>query len=149
MTIFYPSNLPAPSRGGFKANTVSPFVRTPMQSGRAKVRRTYSKVPQIWGATWNFNESQAMAFEAWFRDVLLDGTQWFECRMQTPMGLMEYTARFVSMYSGPSLFGVDMWAISADLELNERAIVAAPLGEFPDFIIYAEVIDQAINGTFV
>jgi len=148
VTIYYPDGLPAPSRGGFKANTVSPTIRTQMQSGRAKVRRKYSSVPQIWSATWYFTESQAMAFEAWFRDTLIDDSQWFECRMQTPMGLLDYTARFVGMYNGPAIFGVDMWTISADLELNERAIMAEPIGEFPEFILYADIIDAAINGNF-
>lgn len=77
---------------------------------------------------------QAVAFEAWFRDVLQDGTQWFKLSTRTPMGLQtEMVCRFVDMYDGPNLEAVNHWRIRAELEVWERPLMPAGWGHAIDF----------------
>jgi hypothetical protein len=60
--------------------------------------------------SWIFNDAQAQAFEAWYRDVLTDGVAWFYMKCKTPVGLKFFKCRFVGIYKGLPLlnpvFGV-------------------------------------------
>ena len=49
---------------------VSPLIRTEMQTGRARQRRHFTATPTMASVRWRLNDSEAMLFEAWFRDVL-------------------------------------------------------------------------------
>jgi hypothetical protein len=97
---------------------------------------------------WVFNDVEAMAFEAWFNDALVSGSEWFECPLVTPEtgdGLKTYTARFTDIYDGPSMFTVSLWNFTATLELRERPILAPGWGLFPDYIASMNLIDLALN----
>src|SRR5690606_10874895 len=122
--INYPSSLPCPVRQGYQTRHVQPFLRTEMVSGRAKQRRRFTSVPSIESVTWIFkSQAQAAAFEAWFRDSLSDGAEWFNCPLKTPIGATNYVCRFTDMYTGPDLIGVCAWRVTAELELWERPLM--------------------------
>lgn len=145
MTIFYPAGLPRGLHEGRTYQLVSPLMRTELQSGRAIQRRRYGFVPEGAQIRWLFNDVQGQAFEAWWRDQLVDGSLWFECPLDTPLGYFDYTARFTQVYSGPSRVGPNLWSYSAELELRDRAVLDEGWGEFPEFILEAAIIDIAIN----
>jgi hypothetical protein len=42
----------------------------------------------------------AQVFEAFFRDALKDGQSWFYLKLQTPIGVKPYKARFVIFTKG-------------------------------------------------
>lgn len=144
-TIDYPANLPPPLRSGYGINHVSPLQRTELATGRAIQRRRYTSVPSIASVSWLMSQPQAQVFEGWFRWTLSDGAEWFNARLRTPLGLRDYECRFVGMYEGPDLIGVDRWKFSADLEIRERQTVDAILAAHPDIILGAAIIDIAIN----
>ena len=143
--ILYPEGLPRGLHNGRTYQTVSPLKRSDLASGRARQRRNFTSVPTMAQISWIFTSAQAQAFEAWWRDQLIDGSQWFECPLETPLGYQDYTARFTDIYSGPNRVGPLLWSISAELELRERPILPEGWGEFPDFIIYQSIIDYAMN----
>lgn len=144
--ISYPEGLPYPNREGYELNHVSPFRRTSMQSGRAIQRRVFTSVPTMVGVSWVFTgDGPVAAFEAWFRDQVKDGTEWFNCPLKTPIGTQDYVCRFVSMYQGPRLVGLCSWMITAELEIFERPLLPEGWGEFPEFMIDADIIDIAMN----
>ena len=145
MTIYYPDGLPRGRHSGRTYQLVSPLLRTEMTSGRARQRRRFTSVPQGANINWLFSDAQAQAFEAWWRDQLKDGAQWFECPLDTPMGYSLYTCRFTDVYKGPSRAGPNLWAYSAELELRERAVPPTGEGEFPEDILYSEIFDLTIN----
>jgi hypothetical protein len=145
MTIFYPSGLPVGLKSGRSYQLVSPLQRSQLESGRARQRRRFTSVPQMASISWLFNDVQGQAFEAWWRDQLIDGSQWFECPLDTPLGYQQLTCRFTGPYSGPSVVGPDLWAYSAELELRERAVPPVGEGEFPEDILYSELFDLTIN----
>lgn len=144
--INYPSGLPWPVREGYDINSVQPFRRTQLASGRARQRRTFVSVPSMFNVTWIFNgDGQVAAFEAWFRDVVQDGAAWFNAPLKTPIGEQMYVCRFTEMYRGPTLVGLCAWRVSAVLELWERALLPPGWGEMPEFVINADIFDIAMN----
>lgn len=145
MTIFYPDGLPRGLHSGRKYQLVSPLKRSELDSGRARQRRRFTSVPEGASVSWLFNSAQGQAFEAWWRDQLADGSLWFECPLDHPMGYDLYTCRFTGVYQGPSRVGPNLWSYSGELELRERAALEPGWGEFPDLVLDSNIIDLALN----
>ncbi|TWI52990.1 hypothetical protein IQ22_02825 [Pseudomonas duriflava] len=164
--ITYPKELPRPLMDGYDFQAVSPMVRSELQSGRARQRRAFTSVPTNATVKWLMNQSQAQYFEAWWEEILVSGTQWFDCPLSAPTGFQAYTARFTDIYQGPTPVTRGWWQFSATLELRKRPllepgwvidapeyIVGAPLfdlamtREWPDsdYQTYMDVFDRAVN----
>lgn len=143
--IRYPDTLPAGLVSGRTYQTVSPLQRTEMTTGRARQRRRFTSVPVDTTLSWIFNDEQAVAFEAWFRDALNDGADWFEMPLGVPMGFDHYVCRFTDIYAGPSRIGKSLWGYSAPLEIRERPLPLPGFGLFPDYIVQADIFDVAMN----
>lgn len=146
MPIQYPKSLPLGLHSGRSYQLVSPLQRSDLDSGRARQRRRFTNVPEGASVSWLFSSAQARAFIVWWREQLVDGSQWFEMPLDHPsLGLTEYTCRFTDVYKGPARVGPDHWSITAELELRERAIMPAEWGEFPDFVAESGLFDVAMN----
>lgn len=145
MPIYYPSGLPRGLHSGRSYQLASPLLRSELSSGRARQRRKFTNVPQGARIQWLFTDVQGQVFEAWWRDQLIDGANWFECPLDTPLGYMLYTCRFTDVYSGPSRSGPNLWSYSAELELRERAALPVDWGLMPDFLLHPDIFDIAIN----
>lgn len=145
-SINYPAGLTLPLREGYDINHVSPLQRTDLQSGRARQRRKFTSVPSIVSLTWFFDKNaHCLLFELWFKESLNDGAQWFNCPLQTPMGIKPYVCRFTTMYKGPTLVAASMWRISAELEIYERPTLPAEDINYPEELIYADMFDRTMN----
>lgn len=145
MNPTYPEGLPRGLHSGRKYQLVSPLMRSDLVSGRARQRRRFTSVPEAVSVNWLFNDAQGQAFEAWWRDVLVDGSLWFECPLDHPLGYDFYTCRFTGVYSGPDRVGPNLWGYSGELELNERIALAPGWGQFPEFVLEADIFDKAMN----
>lgn len=143
--IYFPPQLPNGLRESHTARPVQPFVRTPMAAGQAKQRRAFTNVPVMHSWSWIFTDVEARLFEAWFRDMIRDGADWFKIARKTPMGMELLTCRFASMYTGPTLVGRSHWRFTAELECRDRTILPPGWGLFPDYILHADIIDLAAN----
>lgn len=143
--IKYPEGLPVGLHSGRTYQTVSPLQRSPLENGRARQRRRFTNVPTMASVSWIFNSAQAQAFEIWWKVQLVDGSQWFECPLETPLGYEDYTARFTDIYSGPNRLGPLLWSISAELELRYRPILSDDWGLIPDFVAEQSIFDIAMN----
>lgn len=145
----YPSQLPLPTQSGYALQHQSPFVRTEMQSGRARQRRAFTSVPSSVSVSWFFtSDVDCQLFEGWFRDDAgaKDGENWFDMPLQTPIGTRDYDCRFVDMYSGPQLVAFNKWQISATLEIRDRPIAPPDYATLaPDYILLSDIFDIAIN----
>lgn len=143
--IQYPEGLPLPQRDGYGFTPGSALLRTQMQSGRARQRRQYASVPTVAAVRWRLNDVQAQLFESWFEEVLNSGAEWFECPLKTPQGRMLYRARFVDVYTGPTLIG-HSWDFEAQLELWEKPVLRGGWAVYaPSFMLYMGQIDKALN----
>lgn len=147
MAINYPAALPKPVQSGYALQTVSPLMRTTMQSGRARQRRTYTSVPQSVAVSWIMTDQEAQLFENFFQVSLVDGSLWFFADLQTPLGVMPYECRFVDIYTGPALVAYNKWQFSATLETKERNTLAG--GDWaiimPSVILMSDIFDLAMN----
>ncbi|EOV9740122.1 hypothetical protein ACM26X_10755 [Kluyvera cryocrescens] len=138
--------LPLPQQDGYGLTPVSPTLRTKLTSGRSRQRRKYTSVPTEASVSWFMeSDSQAQLFEAWHRDVIHDGVDWFLMRLQTPLGVEDYKCRFTDIYVGPTLVAPIYWKFTATLELWERPILPPGWGNFPEFIVGQSIIDYALN----
>lgn len=119
--IAYPKGLRLPLRDGYGMQTVSPILRTSMQSGRSKIRRLYLNTPTIFDVVFSFSGAEAALFEAWFSVALVSGTKIFEMPLKTPFGIETHKkCKFMDVYSGPTLIGSDLWRYAAKIESQER-----------------------------
>lgn len=143
--ILYPAGLPRGLHNGRTYQTVSPLKRSQLESGRARQRRNFTSVPTMAQISWIFNGKECQLFESWWRDGLIDGSQWFEAPLETPLGYLDYTARFTDIYDGPSRVGPNLWSISAELELRERPVLEDGWYILPEFILNPEIFDYAMN----
>jgi hypothetical protein len=144
--ITYPKELPRPLQDGYELQTASPKVETSFQSGRTIERRAFTSVPTQASVKWLMTESQARYFEAWFEEVLVSGTKWFECELSTPLGFAPYTARIKGMYDGPVQITKGWWQFTATLELRKRPILQPGWAIYaPQYILLANVFDKAMN----
>lgn len=143
--IIYPPQLPLPLRDSYSLKTVSPLMRTPLNSGRSRQRRKFTSVPTEPNVQWLFNNQEAAFFESWFARALEDGSRWFQMTLQTAEGILDYQCRFTDIYSGPELVGVDHWRYSAVLEMLKRPLINPGWELFPDLWFGASIIDLALN----
>ena len=71
------------------------------------------------------NNEQALAFEAFYKDTLIDGTLWFGLPTVLPQGRANRKAQFMGIYSGPLRlnapgFERGVWEYTATLQLYSR-----------------------------
>lgn len=144
--IDFPAGLPF-LRTDYNIQHVSPFARTDMATGRARQRRVFTSVPsQVDVSTGLYTALQAQLFEAWFAYDIHDGADWFNATIKTPMGLRPYECRFIEMYKGPKLGGVDRWQFELKLEIIERPILTANWYTYGmEYVMDATVLDIALN----
>ena len=146
-TADYPAYLPKPVRDNYNIEHVSPFVRTPMVTGRARQRRTFESTPSIITVNWYMNDTLAQLFEAWFKYGITDGADWFYIDLKTPTGnFAPYECRFTEMYDGPTIDDARNWKFGARLEIRERPVLGKEYWLYgQQFILGADIIDKAIN----
>lgn len=144
---YYPHDyLPLPLMEGYGLKPVSPLLRTELVTGRARQRRQYISTPTQATVKWTFKtDGESQLFEAWFRDVIKDGSLWFQMKLHTPLGLEYRKCRFVDIYEGPTLIPPKYFQFSATLELYERPILPVGFGEYPDLVVNSGLLDIAVN----
>ncbi|MEH6784774.1 MAG: hypothetical protein V7688_12895 [Alcanivorax jadensis] len=149
--IDFPSQLPCGQRQGYGLQPNSTFARTPMVAGRARQRRTFTNVPTMADVSWIFSPEETVLFEAWYRDAINDGADWFNCELRSPLdgrdnpGTSQYECRFTDIYTGPVPEGAFEWRISAQLEIIERPLIPVGWGLFPELVLGMSLIDIAMN----
>ena len=85
--INYPAEyLPCPLKENFGLKPTSPLKSSTMVTGRRRQRRAYTSVPSQTPVAWIFTDGQAQLFEAWVRDITMDGASWFNMPLLTPLG---------------------------------------------------------------
>lgn len=143
--IDWPQGFPCVLREGHTTRHASPLLRTSMASGRARQRRKFTSVPSVHTCAWLMTQAQAQAFESWFAETLVDGVQWFNMPLRTPMGSGKLLCRFMDVYQGPDLVGIDRWQISASIEVWARPLLPPGWGLLPELVIGSSIIDLAVN----
>ena len=143
--ITYPEGLPIGLRQGRAYQTANMIMRTELESGRSRYRRTFTSVPVQASVSWLFNSVQARLFENFFKEALSDGILEFECPLRTTLGLDFHIERLTAVYQGPAHAGFDLWSFSATLELRDRPILPGDWTIVPTFVLRPDIFDRAMN----
>ncbi len=64
----WPDALPTPSMPGFGLSPVDPVLRTDMEAGAKRARRTTFARHDLVDMQWTFNDAEMAAFRAWWND---------------------------------------------------------------------------------
>ena len=142
--INWPEGLPCPQRDSYSVKGSAPFIRTELQTGRARQRRRFVSTPTTYRVSWLFSKTETASFEAWFRDSLVSGSRWFNMDMPNAVD-KALVCRFTDMYDGPDPVGTTYWKVSAEIEGYERPLMPEFWGLFPGMIEQADIIDLALN----
>lgn len=92
----WPATLPAPTQSGYGYQQKAASARTEMDSGTARVRRRYTRVPTQITLRWVFRDLQLGLFEYFWRKELLDGAGWFDVRALNGTGWQLLRVRPIS-----------------------------------------------------
>ncbi|HHK2189217.1 TPA: transposase [Pseudomonas aeruginosa] len=145
--IKYPEQLPSILLSGYSIEQVDSTVRTPMSSGRERVRRRFESVPEYPQGSVLMTPNQAAFFRAWFERALSGGVRWFTCRLKMPeilTGTAEFECRFRGKYSC-RLVPPSMWEFAFVLELREQSLIPPGWEQFPDYWFNMNILDLAMN----
>lgn len=80
----WPKQLPCMQLGS-TFEPIDPQIRTRMQSGRTRIRRGFTAVPEDFDARWIFDDLQAAIFEDFYWVTLEAGTRWFDMPVWLPL----------------------------------------------------------------
>lgn len=141
----YPVNLPAALKGDRAFQLVDPLVSSASENGQTRWDRRFTATPASTPVSWIFTNLECQAFQAWYRDQLRDGAEWFEMPLRSPMGRLTEQCHFLQAYSGPEPVGFDRWRISANMVLRRMPLPPLYEGDFPDDILYSELFDRTLN----
>ena len=131
MTIAWPSFLPAPLLDGYELQRQKGAIRTDMDSGPARVRRRFTRVPTRIPQAWLLTTKEFGMFEWWFEKTLDGGAAWFEGPAKNGTGLPTVQLRFVDQGNGPYTarpVSAAYWQVQALLEVDQM-----PLGNLIDY----------------
>lgn len=118
MSISWPETLPCP-RFGITYAVADPQLRAPLEAGYATFRRRLTAVPVDFPVSWMFSSAQAVEFESFYRETLLDGTLWFSMSLVTVQGDGPQFVRIMGAYSFQKV-GADLWEYSANMQMYLR-----------------------------
>ena len=140
----YPEGLPCPLRENYAFTPVNNIRRTQMDSGRARQRIEFQNVPTMVQLQWVMSSPQASLFEAWAAQVV--GAGWFEMELLTPLGFDTQEVRFTETPVGGELTGKFLWRYRVVCEVRNRPLLDPDwVILLPDYILYADIFDKAIN----
>lgn len=144
MIPVFPKGLPCALKDGYSLGEINKIRSTEMDAGRAVQRWEFEDAPIFPRVTWLFNMQEASLFKAWLNQVAKAG--WFTIPLLTPLGFEEVTARFNEMPRRAELVGRLRWKYEATLEIQfEPMLEPEWVTLLPDYILFADLFDKAIN----
>lgn len=113
--------LPHPLVEGYQVSPVDPTIRTDMDSGPPRARRTFYARNDKINVVWAFSDEEMSAFRLWFDsdDGAAGGSRWFRTALTTGDGGVNQTAeaRFASIWQATPTATL-RWKVTATLEVR-------------------------------
>jgi DNA segregation ATPase FtsK/SpoIIIE-like protein len=116
----WPATLPNPTTNGYQVAPAKQAMRTEMEAGAARTRRTSKAKNDKVTLTWQFTDAQMAIFRTWFESdtEAAGGSAWFSISLPIGnTGLTAEEARFVGEYKMDALEGLN-WRVSAQVEVR-------------------------------
>jgi hypothetical protein len=99
------------------------MLRTQMESGESRQRRTSASVPEKVTLKWKLTAQEMEVWRSWWKYTLLDGTAWFQCQITSGASVVESNCRFTDVYSAMPE-GPDVWIVSGQLETDDLPLMS-------------------------
>ena len=112
----YPGTLPNPTRQGYGLEPQSGVERTGMEAGNARARQRFTRTPTHIPLRWVFTEAEFAVFEAWWKQVALEGAAWQDMPVANGGGITSVSARFIGPYKA-SMLGLG-YEVAARVEVQ-------------------------------
>lgn len=130
----FPAFLPGPT-GNFGGDVSSSVIRTPMDSGRVRQRRRYTRENRTYNVSWNFTGFEFKMFQSWFVNKISNGAD--SCSISLPVdgdGFKTVEAKFIEgKYSFAHTPNQPLyWTVSAKLFVEDADVLTDE--EYTDLI---------------
>lgn len=116
-----PDFLPLPQQDGYGFKDAVKILRTEMDDGLSRQRKTYPNTPSSLSVTWQFTDEELAVFDAWHEQYTSSGADWFSSKIVTPGSeIKEEIVRIVADSTSVSLLTHGYWEVSATLDIKKR-----------------------------
>jgi uncharacterized repeat protein (TIGR01451 family) len=137
-TIVWPESLPLPAQM-VDVDVQTKSVRTVMETGRVRKRRTTTVPLKIWAVTWNFTFDEYAGFRNFFNGDLVNGSESFVIELMGVDTIVAFADGSYSFFRSDNLFSV-----KAELEENPISII-----KFVDLVLTVAAPNVLLlNGEF-
>ena len=120
----WPGSLPKFDAANYVLTLGDNLLRSQMDSGRSRVRRSTTFTPTMLSCQWVMTHAELRTFRAFYHDTIADGTQSFNIPIYgaasgaDASGYKSHEARFSAPYSA-SYRTPATWTVNAQLEILE------------------------------
>ena len=112
------SLLPNPSREGYQLSRGDATIRTDMEAGPARVRRTYTNVPTVLAIQWDFTGDELKIFRHFWRVKTHSGSKHFLIDLYLDNEIAsDVECRFMGPYTSARVSSADHWQVKVQLEI--------------------------------
>jgi hypothetical protein len=108
---------------GYSMQPGKAALRTEMDSGHARQRRTSASVPERIKAQWRLTGLQVKVWRSWWKHELLDGTVWFPCELSDGQGVATASCRFVGEPT-ITLESGNIFTVSGEVEVEDLPLMS-------------------------
>jgi len=110
--------LPNPSREGYQLSRGDATIRTDMEAGPARVRRTYTNVPTVLAIQWDFTGDELKIFRHFWRVRTHSGSRHFLIDLNFDSSIaLNVECRFMGPYTSARVSSADHWQVKVQLEI--------------------------------
>lgn len=113
--VSWPDLLPAPLASGYGYQAQASFIRTNMDSGLARQRRRFVRIPSTVSVSWIFTQEQLALFEGFVHYDITDGADWFYAEIANGQDLQSVSARMIGAPK-VDLIEPGIWHVSVQME---------------------------------
>jgi len=106
-----------PQIDGLQITPHEPHLRTDMERGPARVRRTSSSLLGMVRAAWEIEGDDMITWDAWYRTTLGEGARWFWLPVYWPAGYQDHLVRHRGVPSISLLYDT-VWRIEVELDVR-------------------------------
>jgi len=123
LDLSWPASLPLPSMQGYGIDDDPKMIRTEMDAGSARQRRTSTQASGELTAQWSFTLFQFAIFEGWLRHRANYGATWFNIPYLGGLGLVECEARFQKGKAPAKFQNGARVVVTAKLDVRDRPML--------------------------
>ena len=114
----FPSSLPNAETTGYVMTPADANVRTDMDSGPARIRRTFTSIPTRLTLRWRFSASEIKAFRTFYHTTTSEGSETFTMDVYADDAFQSQNCRFAGPYS-QRFVGPDDWQVDAQVDITD------------------------------